>query len=241
MRPYRLLITCEHGGNRLPAEYRHLFDGLEAVLASHRGWDPGTLALARWLGDRLRAPVIASTVTRLLVDLNRSEHNTRVFSGPTRPLPRPERERLLAAYHRPHWMEVGEAAARASREAGTLVHLGIHSFTPVLDGVTRRADVALLYDPARARERTLCMAWAEALRRRLPSRRVRRNYPYRGRSDGLTTTLRRALEEERYLGVEVEVSQAHVGPDGRFPSWVGEALADALEEVLQDVAEQQGR
>jgi len=43
----RFLITCEHGGNRIPARYRPLFACHGALLASHRGYDPGALALAR--------------------------------------------------------------------------------------------------------------------------------------------------------------------------------------------------
>lgn len=282
---WQVLLTCEHGGNEVPEEYRALFDGMEAALASHRGWDPGALSLARWLGRRLSAPVVASTVTRLLVDLNRSAHNPRVFSEATRRLSREERERLLARFHAPHRAEVAEAVARAAAvgavairnramvgrvgaeeavahagraeavppaagvEAGslaaragaealiapkerTVLHLGIHSFTPELRGEVRRADMALLYDPSRARERALCVAWTEALRRLLPGRHVRRNYPYRGRSDGLTTSLRAAHGEEGYLGIEIEVNQKHVGRDGAFPPWVGEALGDGLEEVL---------
>ena len=41
------LITCEHGGNRIPPRYRDLFAGCEALLQSHRGYDPGALTLAR--------------------------------------------------------------------------------------------------------------------------------------------------------------------------------------------------
>jgi len=42
---------------------------------------------------------------------------------------------------------------------------------------------------------------------RVPGLRVRRNYPYRGAADGLTTHLRRQLGP-RYLGVELEINQA---------------------------------
>ena len=56
----RLLLTCEHGGNRIPPEYRALFRGATAALASHRGWDPGALALARRLGLKIRYVVFDS-------------------------------------------------------------------------------------------------------------------------------------------------------------------------------------
>jgi predicted N-formylglutamate amidohydrolase len=95
-RGWSLLVTSEHGGNDVPEEHRSLFRGRKALLDSHRGWDPGTLDLAERLASALGAPLVASSVTRLLVDLNRSPHNPRVFSEVTRPLPRAARLVLLA-------------------------------------------------------------------------------------------------------------------------------------------------
>jgi predicted N-formylglutamate amidohydrolase len=71
------LVTCEHGGNRIPAPYRKLFVRQRALLDSHRGWDPGALQMARALSTALRAPLVASTTSRLLVDLNRSAGHPR--------------------------------------------------------------------------------------------------------------------------------------------------------------------
>ena len=48
------LITCEHGGNRIPAPYRRLFRGQRALLDSHRGYDPGALVMAKALASGLR-------------------------------------------------------------------------------------------------------------------------------------------------------------------------------------------
>ena len=45
--PHALLITCEHGGNRVPHAYRNLFASASRLLQSHRGYDAGALALAR--------------------------------------------------------------------------------------------------------------------------------------------------------------------------------------------------
>ncbi len=36
-----IVITCEHGGNRVPKLYRELFHGQRRLLESHRGYDPG--------------------------------------------------------------------------------------------------------------------------------------------------------------------------------------------------------
>jgi predicted N-formylglutamate amidohydrolase len=199
-----LLLTCEHGGNRVPREYRALFLGREALLASDRGWDPGALAVGRSLARALDAELIAATTTRLLVDLNRSPHNPTIFSELSRGLTRERREALLAHRHRPHWNRV--RAAITARSGGVL-HLAVHSFTPVWRGAKRSFEMGILYDPQRRRERSLATAWQRRLRAELPRLGVRRNAPYRGNADGLTTALRREFPAEHYLGLELELNQ----------------------------------
>lgn len=231
-RSWSLLVTSEHGGNDVPAEYRSLFRARAKLLASHRGWDPGTLDLAERLADTLDAALVSSTVTRLLVDLNRSPQNPRVFSEITRALPRGERMSLLEQFHRPHWDTVRALLARSLRDGARILHLGVHSFTPVLSGIRRKPDIGLLYDPARRVERKLVAAWRRSLADAVPARIIRRNDPYRGYTDGLATAMRRELTQTSYVGVEIEVNQRHVGRDGRFPVWVADALVESLSEVL---------
>jgi predicted N-formylglutamate amidohydrolase len=81
------VITCEHGGNRIPVPYRNLFHAHQALLDSHRGYDPGALIMARALATAFAAPLVASTVSRLLVDLNRSVGHPRLHSEATRKAP----------------------------------------------------------------------------------------------------------------------------------------------------------
>jgi predicted N-formylglutamate amidohydrolase len=211
------VVTCEHGGNRVPAPWARLFRGQQAALRSHRGFDPGALLLARELARALRAPLVAATTTRLLVDLNRAEHNRAVFSAVTRGLPAATRAALLARYHRPHRARVAKRIAERIARGRRVVHVAAHSFTPALDGRRRDFEVGLLYDPRRPAERALCLAWQAALRRLEPGVRVRRNQPYRGIADGLTTHLRRAHGGAVYCGIELEVNQAVVaGPPARW-------------------------
>src|SRR4029434_4503487 len=82
-----LVITCEHGGNRIPAPYRELFHDRQALLDSHRGYDPGALIMARALATAFAAPLVVTSVSRLLVDLNRSVGHPRLHSDETRNTP----------------------------------------------------------------------------------------------------------------------------------------------------------
>lgn len=223
-----LLLTCEHGGHRVPPAHRSRFAGRSALLRSHRGWDPGALLCARSLARALDAPLLTVTTTRLLVDANRSPHNPAVFSSITRTLPAEEKARLLARHHQPHWERV-RARIRATR--GPILHVGVHSFTPVYQGRVRRLSVGLLYDPGRAGEQRFAIAWQERLATRLPADPVRRNAPYRGRNDGLTTALRRELPPERYRGLELELNQRAIR-DPRRRRRLVVALGESLREAL---------
>jgi predicted N-formylglutamate amidohydrolase len=203
----RVIVTCEHGGNRVPTRFAKSFEGQGALLRTHRAYDLGAATVATEVARLLRARLLVATTTRLLVDLNRSPSHARLFSEFTRGLPRHDKERIVAEHYLPHRRAVERAIAQARARRGFVVHLAIHSFTPVLDGIVRRADVGLLYDPARSPERALCESWRDALLAAEPARLVRRNYPYRGTSDGLATALRREHGVTAYAGVEVEVNQ----------------------------------
>jgi predicted N-formylglutamate amidohydrolase len=205
-----LLLTCEHGGHRIPRPYTALFRDAGAVLASHRGWDPGALELARRLARELERPLLAVTWSRLFVESNRTPTNPRIWSAFTASLPREERERILERWWQPHRQAVADAVVQPIAHGQRVVHVAVHSFTPRLDGEVRNADIGLLYDSRRVREAELCRHWASILRVLEPALRVRHNYPYRGAADGLTTWLRRRHPQARYLGVEIEINQALV-------------------------------
>ncbi|MEZ6132623.1 MAG: N-formylglutamate amidohydrolase [Planctomycetaceae bacterium] len=202
-----VVITCEHGGNAVPAPYRPLFDGAKDVLSSHRGWDPGALRLARQFAKHLNAPLHFANVTRLLVELNRSLGHARLFSEFTAGIAETDKTQILARYWHPYRSAVESDVARLICDHGQVVHLSVHSFTPVWEGVVRRTDVGLLYDPARQDERQLCRHWQVSLRAGQPSLTVHRNAPYRGISDGFVTSLRKAFDADRYVGIELEVNQ----------------------------------
>jgi len=114
-----------------------------------------------------------------------------------------------------------------------VIHISAHSFTPQLDGEVRSADVAFLYDPARPGEVALCERWKMALEALAPHLNVRRNYPYAGKGDGVTRSLRRRYAPRSYVGIELEINQKHVaGPARRWRPMrlaIVEALRCALD------------
>jgi predicted N-formylglutamate amidohydrolase len=227
-----LVITCEHGGNRVPRRYEALFRGRARLLQSHRGHDPGALSLSRALSGELGAPVYFSTISRLLVDLNRSPRNPRRFSEVTSALDREEKARIEERYFLPYRSAVEEAVRGKIKKGKRVLHLSVHSFAPIMKGKVRRADIGLLYDPSRKSEKGLCAAWREALGALAPGLRVRRNYPYRGTSDGLTAMMRKRFPEGDYLGIELEVNQRLFRADGRGRAAMKRLLALSLRRAM---------
>lgn len=227
---YRLLFTCEHATNEVPEEYRRLFAGQEAVLRTHRAYDPHALEIAGQLARTFRAPLLAARVTRLLVDCNRSPASHNLFSPYSRPLAREDKERVLAAWHTTHQTAVAGEVSRIITTGAMVVQLAIHSFTPVLNGHVRTADLGLLYDPARPGERKLCAKWLAELRREAPALRLRRNYPYLGKTDSLPTMLRTRFPETQYLGIELEINQGCTEALGA--SYLAGIIAASLGRVL---------
>ena len=222
------LITCEHGGNRIPAPYRRLFREHRALLESHRGYDPGALVMARELATAFGAPLVASTVSRLVVDLNRSFGHPQHFSAATRGAPATLRAEIVARHYLPYRTEVERLVSRSVARARRVVHISSHSFTPELDGRVRRADVGLLYDPARHGEAVLCARWKASQVELAPEFRVRRNYPYAGKGDGLTSHLRLLFPPRAYVGIELEVNQGIVLAADRRWTRLRSALIETL-------------
>jgi predicted N-formylglutamate amidohydrolase len=222
------LITCEHAGNRIPAPYRPLFRGQRTLLDSHRGYDPGALVMARALASALRAPLVSSTFSRLLVDLNRSIGHPSLFSATTHAAPARLRSTIVDRYYRPYRAQVEHLVGRSVSRGRRVIHISSHSFTPELDGRLRRADVGLLYDPGRHAESALCARWKASLAACAPALRVRRNYPYAGKGDGLTSHLRRRFPPRAYVGIELEINQKIVFGGGRPWAALRGALIDSL-------------
>ncbi|MCV7179130.1 N-formylglutamate amidohydrolase [Mycolicibacterium sphagni] len=222
------IITCEHGGNRIPARYRSLFRGQQALLDSHRGYDPGALVMARALARSCGAPLVASTVSRLLVDLNRSVGHQQLFSAVTRDASDQTRAQIVEIYYRPYRLHVERLVTQAVMRGDRVIHVSSHSFTAELDGSVRDADVGLLYDPSRPGEKALSARWKQSLATLAPELRVRRNYPYAGKGDGLTTHLRRQFTQSDYVGIELEVNQDIVRAAGRCWTALRHVLVDSL-------------
>lgn len=231
MKPTVLFISCEHAVNHVPADYHPLLAPTDPILKTHRAMDFGALTLAKAMSEACQCEYINATVSRLLIDCNRSVTHPHCFSEYTASLPAKDKQHLLTHYYQPYRQAV-EAAIQAKITQGAQVfHISSHSFTPVFQGKTRNNGIGLLYDPKRHGEKEVARQW-QGLLSQQTHYRVRMNYPYRGSNDGFTSHLRKCHPEQDYLGLELEVNQILVNDADSFKPLIT-ALSSSLQELLQ--------
>lgn len=221
MNKYHLLITCEHAGNVVPASYAHLFTNAARDLESHKGWDPGAWDIALHLGTAFKQEPIGIHTTRLLIELNRSLFHPQLFSEYSQSLSTVEKENLIRDIYLPYRNRIEEIISKSPKP---ILHLSIHSFTPVWNGQIREVDIGLLFDPDRKMESAFCELLKREIDNRLAAIQCKFNDPYKGIDDGFTTYLRGKFSDPEYLGIEIEVNQKFIGDLEPIKSLITESL-----------------
>ncbi|WP_224996239.1 N-formylglutamate amidohydrolase [Cesiribacter sp. SM1] len=201
------ILSCEHAGNLVPARYHSLFKGKEDVLYTHKAIDFGALRLAQHLKQESGLPLYYTLHSRLLVEANRSPDNEELFSDYTSALEETEKKSILEEYYYPHRRQVQDKISQLLADGRAVIQLAAHTFTPVLEGKTREADMGILFDPERPMEQAFADALKQELLAQNPSRKVLYNSPYPGTDDSFPAYLRKCFSKEQYGGIELEVNQ----------------------------------
>ncbi|HET6630857.1 MAG TPA: N-formylglutamate amidohydrolase [Woeseiaceae bacterium] len=151
-----VLVVCDHASARLPRSVGDL--GLDpAARRSHLAEDIGAGDLARRLAEGLSATAVLAGYSRLVVDLNRDlldsdaflEFGDGVVIPGNRNLSPAERAARADALYRPYHAAIREQVGRLTAAAGVPAIIAIHSFTPVLNGVSRPWEIGILWDADR--------------------------------------------------------------------------------------------
>lgn len=231
MKPIALVLSCEHAVNIIPDGYHHLFDGQEDILNTHRGIDIGALDVASEIQQATGCDFVHATSSRLLIDCNRSLTHRQCFSEFTNRLSASDKQTLIHQYYTPFREQVEALIQHHINHGAQVLHASIHSFTPVLNGKVRNTCIGLLYDYTRHGEKEVARIYRSLLNANSPEYRVRMNYPYHGKSDGFTTSLRHKHREQDYLGLEIESNNALLR-DACSLHALACALSSSLKELL---------
>ncbi|HWA81625.1 MAG TPA: N-formylglutamate amidohydrolase [Acetobacteraceae bacterium] len=237
----QIIIVCDHASNRIPESWGDL--GLPpAARETHIAWDPGALAVSLRLAARLDAPLIFSTVSRLVIDMNRplgsptlipAMSETTLIPGNANLTPADRQHRIDAIYSPYHAaidQLIGKVAARRMA-AGLLppAVVAIHSFTPVFKGVWRPWQAGIIHDTD-TRLSSLVLARLRADR----ALSVAENEPYVPAEEVYFTLERHALLRG-LMNVMIEIRNDELKTCESQDAWAGriaEAIAGAAGPAL---------
>lgn len=207
LQPVKLVFTCEHGGNDIPEKYFKIFKNAFNDLNSHKGLDYGSLDIFNYCKD-LSNFSISNSISRLLIEFNRSIHHPKLFSEYSDSMSDYEKQLIINEFYKPYRNKVSKKVAEYIENGEEVVHLSFHSFTPSLNGEIRNADIGILYDPARISETNYAHLLKKFLFQENAELKIRYNYPYLGKADGFTTALRKEFPKS-YSGIELEINQKY--------------------------------
>ena len=226
------VILCDHASNRIPAEYGNL--GLTPVeRLRHIAWDPGALAVSQQLSEALDAPVVASTVSRLVVDCNRwhdapdlipALSESTVIPG-NAGIDAAEKAQRIARYHTPFHAAIEALLDARAAEGMETILVAMHSFTPVYREVWRPWPIGVIHGV----DTGFTTAFRDALAEAEPSLNIGWNEPYAA-LNGVTFTLEHHGDGRGLQSTMIEIRHDEIlEPSGiaRWAKLVGTALQTA--------------
>lgn len=232
------VILCDHASNRIPERYGDL--GLSASeRLSHIAWDPGALAVSRVLSDLLDAPLVESTVSRLIIDCNRAldapdliwtlSERTRIAANEN--ITAEERDYRIAQFHRPFHGAI-DVLLEARRHAGVeTIVVCMHSFTPVFLGKKRPWPIGVIH----GRDERFTRAFRDAMAAERPELNIGWNEPYAA-LNGVTLTLEKHGDGRGLEATMIEIRNDEIlSPEGvgQWAGLIARSLQHAREERRQ--------
>jgi len=223
------VILVDHASRRIPENLGTL--GLpESELVRHIAWDIGALGVAERVSERLDAPLVAQTYSRLVIDCNRpaaaasaipSISETTLIPGNAE-LSEADREARRLAVHAPYHDHIAALLDERARQGRKTILIAQHSMTPIFKGDRRDMQAAVLYN----RDSRFGVAFRDALSVSAGSN-VADNEPY-AMTDDSDFTLPIHGEKRGLLHVGIEIRQDLVEDEAGQLLWA-DRVARALE------------
>ncbi|MBV1901746.1 MAG: N-formylglutamate amidohydrolase, partial [Kordiimonadaceae bacterium] len=232
-----VVVLCEHASNRVPEGYASL--GLsDEELEMHIAWDIGAEQVTRKICEMMEVGGVLSQVSRLVVDGNREpDHRTlvpsesdKIIIPANQDLPPSAIAARKKAFYDPFHSACDELI-EAHLDAGVVpLVVGLHSFTPVMDGETRPWEIGFLWH----KDPRLAQAMIGMIERETELK-VGDNQPYSGKD--LYYTMERHGAQRGLPQTTIEIRQDLLQDDKIILEWAA-LLADVLDECMRrdDVA-----
>ena len=228
------LLVCDHAGNRIPRRLGTL--GIsEADRQRHIAWDVGAAEMSKRVSERLDAPLVLQTYSRLVIDCNRNPEvasampelsETTEVPGNRNLDPRETEARIAEIFRPYHDRITAMMDARVAAGRPTIL-VALHSFTPYYEGWGARPwHIGILYN----RDDRLPRVMLELLSLE-PDLTVGDNEPYKV-SDETDYTIPVHGEGRGVVHVEIEVRHDEIDSAEGQEAWAAR-LADFLEHAAE--------
>lgn len=230
-RPF--FMICDHAGRAIPEKLGKLGLGPEHF-DRHVSFDIGAASLTRLLSQRLGAPAILATYSRLLIDLNRAPGDPGSIPAISDGLVIPGNQNLseadqinrVEAFFWPYHNAVSDALAHLWRMGPPPALFSIHSFTPKMDtGEQRPWDIGILWN----RDPRIAVPLIEKLEAR-GDLVVGDNEPYSGKEIAYSIDMHAGAPG--LANCAIEVRQDLISDDKGIERWA-DILVPVLEDILQ--------
>ena len=236
---HRIVLVCEHASAFIPER----FDGLgltDEAAKSHIAWDIGALETAKHMAELLDAPLVASKISRLIYDCNRSPDaidampatsEIHTIPGNQNLSDEQKNERVEACY-RPFERLLNDVLDQGGQQTALVT---MHSFTPVYKGEKRAVEIGILSDDDDR--------FARALMQVASGYVIRLNEPY-GKQDGVTHTLAHHAVPRGLLNVMLEIRSDLIATPEKCAAmanvlvgWIEDALKMGGNKTVKEVAQ----
>ena len=229
-----IVLVCEHASNFIPASLDNLGLDSEALL-SHAAWDIGAYEMACKISELLDAPLVASRISRLVYDCNRSPESGIGIPSKSEKIEVPGNknlsedeinDRVKNVYEPFHDLldktvnDPKRLALSEQHETPTIITL--HSFTPIYFDEVRTVEIGLLHDKD---DRLAKPMMREALKQ--TNLKVEFNSPY-SPSDNVMHTVNRHATKKGFMNVMIEVKNDLLSNSSDINS-----IAFALSEMIK--------
>ncbi len=179
----------------MPEPFRDIFRGVEDVVASTRGWEPGSLNLSQGFAMKFRTPLVHGDVTRLLIDF--SQDGDARWSEYSRKLTDGTRLKVVDRHERPFRAELMKRVAEDLRRNDRVVHVMLHT-DPSTNGLV------MLETPANAE---MAEKYARAWRSRIAAEGVDVRHVAGSGETPMSRYLTSRHPADRYAQIRLSVSQ----------------------------------
>ena len=227
-----MLLVCDHASRRFPKALGGM--GLDPFARRcHLAWDIGAGPLTECLASSLGVTAVLAQYSRLVVDCNRDlfdpgaflEFADGVVIPGNRNLNQAQKDQRASELYWPYHYAIDVELKRLAACDYPTGFFAIHSFTPVMNGISRDVEIGILWDADRSTAEILLEGFRKA------GFKVGDNEPYSGKAPQ-DFTIDHHAEDAGLPHVGIEIRQDLIDDDAGV-----QAIASVLHAIMKPIVE----